>query len=114
MLERALKLKAISSISAECMPMAEMKHDLDALIERGTPMVFLVTRKCQFEKMVGNVEEIRSCGGAAIAVVIEGDDHIKRLGRSALGNTARRADWNSSHERWRSVLPSPDSMQFPC
>jgi len=75
-LEGALKLKEISYIHAEGMPAAEMKHGPIALIDSGMPVVFLATRNSQYEKVVSNIEEVRSRGGHVIAVATEGDRDI--------------------------------------
>jgi glucosamine--fructose-6-phosphate aminotransferase (isomerizing) len=76
-LEGALKLKEISYIHAEGMPAAEMKHGPIALIDAGMPVVFVATRNSQYEKVLSNIEEVRSRGGHVIAVATEGDDHIR-------------------------------------
>jgi glucosamine--fructose-6-phosphate aminotransferase (isomerizing) len=78
-LEGALKLKEISYIHAEGMPAAEMKHGPIALIDNGMPVVFVATRNSQYEKVLSNIEEVRSRGGHVIAVATEGDEHIKSL-----------------------------------
>jgi glucosamine--fructose-6-phosphate aminotransferase (isomerizing) len=78
-LEGALKLKEISYIHAEGMPAAEMKHGPIALIDKGMPVVFVATRNSQYEKVLSNIEEVRSRGGSVIAVATEGDEHIKSL-----------------------------------
>lgn len=80
-LEGALKLKEISYIHAEGMPAAEMKHGPIALIDEGMPVVFVATRNSQYEKVLSNIEEVRSRGGHVIAVATEGDDHIKTLAK---------------------------------
>ncbi|MFM7134205.1 MAG: glutamine--fructose-6-phosphate transaminase (isomerizing) [Planctomycetota bacterium] len=78
-LEGALKLKEISYIHAEGMPAAEMKHGPIALIDEGMPVVFVATRNSQYEKVLSNIEEVRSRGGHVIAVATEGDEHIRSL-----------------------------------
>ena len=78
-MEGALKLKEISYIHAEGMPAAEMKHGPIALIDEGMPVVFIATRNSQYEKVVSNIEEVRSRGGHVIAVATEGDTEISRL-----------------------------------
>ncbi|MFZ9914036.1 MAG: glutamine--fructose-6-phosphate transaminase (isomerizing) [Phycisphaerales bacterium] len=78
-LEGALKLKEISYIHAEGMPAAEMKHGPIALIDNGMPVVFVATRNSQYEKVLSNIEEVRSRGGHVIAVATEGDEHIRSL-----------------------------------
>lgn len=76
-LEGALKLKEISYIHAEGMPAAEMKHGPIALIDEGMPVVVVATRNSQYEKVLSNIEEVRSRGGHVIAVATEGDDAIR-------------------------------------
>lgn len=78
-LEGALKLKEISYIHAEGYPAAEMKHGPIALIDEKMPVVIIATRTGQYEKMISNIEEIRSRKGRIIAVVTEGDDTVCKL-----------------------------------
>ncbi len=78
-IEGALKLKEISYIHAEGMPAAEMKHGPIALIDEGMPVVFLATQGTQYQKVMSNIEEVRSRGGRIIAVATEGDEQIKRF-----------------------------------
>ncbi|MHC5113263.1 MAG: glutamine--fructose-6-phosphate transaminase (isomerizing) [Planctomycetota bacterium] len=77
-LEGALKLKEISYIHAEGMPAAEMKHGPIALIDDGMPVVVVATRNSQYEKVMSNIEEVRSRGGHIIGVATEGDQEIAR------------------------------------
>ncbi|MCP4246770.1 MAG: glutamine--fructose-6-phosphate transaminase (isomerizing) [bacterium] len=78
-LEGALKLKEISYIHAEGLPAAEMKHGPIALINEGMPVVIIATHGPQYEKIVGNIEEVRARGGHIIAIATEGDHQIERL-----------------------------------
>lgn len=78
-LEGALKLKEISYIHAEGMPSAEMKHGPIALIDDGMPVVVVATRNSQYEKVLSNIEEVRTRGGHVIAVATEGDTAIADL-----------------------------------
>ena len=78
-LEGALKLKEISYVHAEGLAAAEMKHGPIALITEGMPVVFLANRGLQYEKVLSNMEEVRSRGGHIIAVGTEGDKEIGRL-----------------------------------
>ncbi len=75
-LEGALKLKEISYIHAEGLPAAEMKHGPIALIADGMPSVFIATAGPQYEKIMGNIAEVRARGGRIIAVATEGDQNI--------------------------------------
>jgi glucosamine--fructose-6-phosphate aminotransferase (isomerizing) len=77
-LEGALKLKEISYIHAEGLPAAEMKHGPIALIVDGMPAVFIATAGPQYDKIIGNICEVRARGGKTIIVATEGDDHIKQ------------------------------------
>ncbi len=77
-LEGALKLKEISYIHAEGLPAAEMKHGPIALIVDGMPAVFIATNGPQYEKIIGNISEVRARKGKTIIVATEGNDHIKQ------------------------------------
>ncbi|HZA13838.1 MAG TPA: glutamine--fructose-6-phosphate transaminase (isomerizing) [Myxococcaceae bacterium] len=80
-LEGALKLKEISYIHAEGYAGGEMKHGPIALIDESLPVVVIAPRQpsAAYEKIVGNIEEVRARGGKVIAVVDEGDKHVKSL-----------------------------------
>jgi len=75
-LEGALKLKEISYIHAEGLPAAEMKHGPIALIVDGMPSVFIATSGPQYDKIMGNIEEVRARGGKTIVVATEGNESI--------------------------------------
>jgi glutamine---fructose-6-phosphate transaminase (isomerizing) len=74
-LEGALKLKEISYVHAEGYAGGEMKHGPIALIDEKLPVVVIAPRepRIPYEKMLGNVEEVRARGGKVIAVVDEED-----------------------------------------
>ncbi|MBN1845605.1 MAG: glutamine--fructose-6-phosphate transaminase (isomerizing) [Sedimentisphaerales bacterium] len=76
-LEGALKLKEISYIHAEGLPAAEMKHGPIALITPEMPVVFVAPKSSQYDKVMGNVEEVKARGGIIIAVATEGDETIR-------------------------------------
>lgn len=78
-LEGALKLKEISYIHAEGYPAAEMKHGPIALIDEQMPVVVIATKKGHYDKVVSNIQEIKSRKGRIIAVVSEGDVRVKEL-----------------------------------
>jgi glucosamine--fructose-6-phosphate aminotransferase (isomerizing) len=71
-LEGALKLKEISYIHAEGYPAGEMKHGPIALIDEEMPVVTLAPHDHVFEKMVGNVQEVKARGGSVIALATAG------------------------------------------
>jgi len=72
-LEGALKLKEISYIHAEGYPAGEMKHGPIALIDEDMPVVILIPRDHTYEKVLGNIEEVKAREGRVIALVTEGD-----------------------------------------
>jgi glucosamine--fructose-6-phosphate aminotransferase (isomerizing) len=78
-LEGALKLKEISYIHAEGYPAAEMKHGPIALIDENMPIFVIATNKGHYEKVVSNIQEIKSRSGKIIAVVTEGDTMVKEI-----------------------------------
>ncbi len=78
-LEGALKLKEISYIHAEGYPAAEMKHGPIALIDSEMPVVVIATKKGHYEKVVSNIQEIKSREGKIIGIVTEGDVDVREL-----------------------------------
>ena len=78
-LEGALKLKEISYIHAEGYPAAEMKHGPIALIDENMPVVVIATKKGHYDKIVSNIQEIKSRKGKIIAIVTQGDTTVKQL-----------------------------------
>ena len=83
-LEGALKLKEISYIHAEGLPAAEMKHGPIALISKEMPVVVIAPRDHLYEKVINNIEQVRSRGGRVIAVASEGDKNIQNLAEYVL------------------------------
>ncbi len=78
-LEGALKLKEISYIHAEGYPAAEMKHGPIALIDESMPVVVIAPKMGHYDKVVSNIQEIKSRRGKIIAVVTKGDVQVKEL-----------------------------------
>lgn len=78
-LEGALKLKEISYIHAEGYPAAEMKHGPIALIDESMPVVVIATKKGHYQKIVSNIQEIKSRSGKIIAIVTKGDTIVREL-----------------------------------
>ncbi len=67
-LEGALKLKEISYIHAEGYPAGEMKHGPIALIDEELPVVVLAPFDNLHEKIISNIQEVKSRGGRVIAI----------------------------------------------
>ena len=76
-LEGALKLKEISYIHAEGYPAAEMKHGPIALVDKNMPNVFIVPKDKTYEKIISNIEEIKSRKGKII-IITDSKDKILR------------------------------------
>ncbi|MBU3959015.1 MAG: glutamine--fructose-6-phosphate transaminase (isomerizing) [Candidatus Omnitrophica bacterium] len=84
-LEGALKLKEISYIPAEGYAAGEMKHGPIALIDEYRAVVCIVLSASRvYEKMISNIEEIRSRRGKIIAIASVGDEKIKELTREVI------------------------------
>tara|TARA_R110002124_G_scaffold120895_6_gene279092 strand:- start:146700 stop:148547 length:1848 start_codon:yes stop_codon:yes gene_type:complete len=78
-LEGALKLKEISYIHAEGYPAAEMKHGPIALIDENMPVVVVAINSNHYDKVVSNIQEIKSRKGVIIAVVTKGDTVVREM-----------------------------------
>ena len=72
-LEGALKLKEISYIHAEGYPAAEMKHGPIALIDHEMPSVIIAPSDSLYDKIISNVQQVKSRGGAVVAIVSKGN-----------------------------------------
>ncbi len=75
-LEGALKLKEISYIHAEGYAAGEMKHGPIALIDEDMPVVVVAEKSPVYDKVISNLEEVRTRGGRIIAIATEGDTVI--------------------------------------
>ncbi len=78
-LEGALKLKEISYLHAEGYPAAEMKHGPIALIDENMPVVFICPRDNAYQKIVGNIAEVKARKGKIIAITNEGNDEVVEM-----------------------------------
>jgi glucosamine--fructose-6-phosphate aminotransferase (isomerizing) len=78
-LEGALKLKEISYIHAEGYPAGEMKHGPIALIDEEMPVVIIAPHDAVYEKMIGNMQEVKARGGTVIALTTRGDDKLRSI-----------------------------------
>ncbi len=78
-LEGALKLKEISYIHAEGYPAGEMKHGPIALIDERMPVVALAPDDAVFEKMLGNMQEVKARGGSVIAITTRGHNTLSAI-----------------------------------
>ena len=56
-----------------------MKHGPIALIDENMPIFVIATNKGHYEKVVSNIQEIKSRSGKIIAIVTEGDTQVKEI-----------------------------------
>ena len=70
-LEAALKLKEISYVQAEGFASGELKHGTIALIEKGTPVLGLITQAKTADHTRSNLEEVISRGANVITITSE-------------------------------------------
>ncbi len=82
--EGALKLKEISYIHAEGMPAAEMKHGPIALVDDETPLVVFALKDHLYEKILGNVSEVRARAGRVLAIATLGDEAVPQVTEDVL------------------------------
>jgi glucosamine--fructose-6-phosphate aminotransferase (isomerizing) len=78
-LEGALKLKEISYVHAEGFSSGGLKHGPLALVGPGTPCVFLITEGETFDKVLGNMQEVKARQGRIIAVTNSDDARVSAL-----------------------------------
>ncbi|MBD3188798.1 glutamine--fructose-6-phosphate transaminase (isomerizing) [Candidatus Bathyarchaeota archaeon] len=77
--EGALKLKEISYNHAEAYAAGESKHGPIALVEDGFPIVFIAPPDSTYDRLIGNVMEMKARGGIILSVVSKDDEKIKEL-----------------------------------
>lgn len=75
-LEGALKLKEISYIHAEGYPAGEMKHGPIALVDEDMPVVVLAPKGTLHEKIISNIQEVKSRGGRVVSLINHGDREV--------------------------------------
>ena len=78
-MEGALKLKEVSYIHAEGYAAGEMKHGPIALINPEMPSVAIAPKDSMYDKMINNIQEIKSRRGPIIAIGTEGDNALKEM-----------------------------------
>jgi glucosamine--fructose-6-phosphate aminotransferase (isomerizing) len=78
-LEGALKLKEISYIHAEGYPAGEMKHGPIALIDEELPVVVLAPVGNLHDKIISNIQEVKSRGGRVIAITNDPESAVFKI-----------------------------------
>ncbi len=78
-MEGALKMKEVSYIHAEGYAAGEMKHGPIALVNPEMPTVAIAPKDSMYDKMINNIQEIKSRKGPVIAIATEGDRDLKEI-----------------------------------
>src|SRR5262249_32033937 len=63
----------------------EMKHGPIALIDEGLPVIALAPRDSTYERMMGNIEEVRARDGRVIALGHAGDRDLAAKASAMIG-----------------------------
>lgn len=79
-LEGALKLKETSYIHAEAYAAGELKHGPISLIEDGTLVIAVATQNDLYEKMLSNIQEVKSRGAKVLIITNEGNESAEQVG----------------------------------
>ena len=61
-----------------------MKHGPIALVDTDIPILFLATHHQLYEKIISNMQDVKSRNGRILAVVTEGDEQVKKIADSVL------------------------------
>ena len=56
-----------------------MKHGPIALVDTDIPILFLATHHQLYEKIISNMQDVKSRNGRILAVVTEGDEQVKKI-----------------------------------
>lgn len=83
-MEGSLKLKEISYIHSEAYPAGELKHGTISLIDKGTPVIGIVTDESIADKTISNLKEVKSRGANVIYLTTQnlnkdGDFYDKKI-----------------------------------
>ena len=94
-MEGALKLKEVSYIHAEGYDAAEMKHGPIALVDENMPVLFIALKGRRYDKVIGNIQEVKARKGRVIAIASRDDDGISRLADDVIRIRAESGIMNS-------------------
>ena len=78
-MEASLKLKEISYIHSEAYPGGELKHGTIALIEEGTLVICPVTQDALMDKMISNIQEVRSRKAVVLGIAGESNERVREV-----------------------------------
>ena len=83
-LEGSMKLKETSYIHSEATPAGEMKHGINALLDKNFPVVGIATKNNLYEKMWSNLEEVKSRKSPLLIIATKGDKKIKEITKDVI------------------------------
>jgi glucosamine--fructose-6-phosphate aminotransferase (isomerizing) len=101
-LECALKLKEISYMHSEAFSAGELKHGPIALIDRNTLVVATATNPMLYEKIAGNIVEVKSRGASTLVVTQDSGDAFE----SSADEIIRIPQTDEFFEPMISIIPS--------
>jgi glucosamine--fructose-6-phosphate aminotransferase (isomerizing) len=78
-LEGSLKLKEISYIHSEAYAAGELKHGTISLITDDIPVIAIATQTTLYEKMIGNIKEVKARGAKVLLVCQKGAELADQL-----------------------------------
>ncbi len=94
-MEGALKLKEVSYIHAEGYDAAEMKHGPIALVDENMPVLAIALQGTRYDKLIGNIQEIKARKGKVIALASRGDKRIRDIADDVIYVRAESGIMNS-------------------
>ncbi len=94
-MEGALKLKEVSYIHAEGYDAAEMKHGPIALVDENMPVLFIALQGRRYDKVLGNIQEVKARKGKVIAIACHDDELIKTVADDVISIRAESGIMNS-------------------
>ncbi len=95
-MEGALKLKEVSYIHAEGYDAAEMKHGPIALVDENMPVLVIALQGGRrYDKILGNIQEIKARKGKVIAIASQGDETVATLADDVIPVRAESGIMNS-------------------
>ncbi len=78
-LEARLKLLELSYIPSLAYPAGESKHGFIAVVEEGYPIIFIAPKDGTYDKILGNIMEMKARKASTIGIIQAGDEKLKQL-----------------------------------
>jgi len=106
--EGALKLKEVAYIHTESYVAGESKHGPIALIEEGFPVIFIAPPDTTYERIIGNIMEMKSRGAVVYSVVSDEDEKVTSISNY----TIRIPQLINKYAIETSIVPCAFSLQL--